>query len=81
MRYKVLPFRANITSAGGGSDVAKQLSELISKEATAGWEYVRLESVETYVAGNAGCLGFGATPPLVTSHSVAVFEGREPVIS
>ena len=25
-----------------------------------GWEYVRLESVETYIAGNAGCLCLGA---------------------
>ena len=39
-----------------------------------GWEYVGLESVETYVAGNAGCLGLGATPAQVVSYSMAVFK-------
>ena len=56
MRYKVVPFRANISTSGGAADVANQLASLISSEATGGWEYVRLETVETTVAGDAGWL-------------------------
>lgn len=74
MRYKVIAFRANITSSGGASDVATQLATLISSEATGGWEYMRLETVETLVVGSNGCFGLGATPSLMTSHSVAVFR-------
>lgn len=76
MRYKVVAFRANITSSGGAADVATQLATLISSEATGGWDYLRLETVETYIAGDSGCFGIGATQPRMTSHSVAVFRAN-----
>jgi hypothetical protein len=74
MNYKVIPFQAQISQAGGSNDVAAQLEALICNEAASGWEYVRLETVETNVAGSNGCFGFGATPSRITSYSVAVFQ-------
>lgn len=76
MRYKTVAFRANISVNGGATDVASQLATLISAEATNGWDYVRLETVETFVAGDNGCFGLGATQPRMTSHSVAVFRAE-----
>jgi hypothetical protein len=74
MRYKVLPFQAQISSNGGANDVANQLQSLIAAETAGGWEYMRLETVETYVAGTNGCFGLGATPARMTSYPVAVFR-------
>jgi hypothetical protein len=74
MQYKVVPFQARISGNGGGGDVASQLEGLIVGQAGSGWEYVRLETVETHVAGSSGCFGLGATPGQVTSYPVAVFR-------
>ena len=72
--YKVVPFVASIGTVEGGLQVASQLEGLIQFHAQEGWEYVRLESVETFVAGNNGCFGFGATPSRMTSYSMVVFR-------
>ena len=80
MQFKVIPFVAQISDTGGARNVASQLETLIANEALDGWEYVRLESIETYIEGkegSSGCFGFGATPataPRVTGYSVAVFR-------
>ena len=74
MKYKVVPFVANVSSKEGSSAAASQLESLVNQMSGEGWEYVRLESVETYVAGSSGCFGIGATPPKVTSFSMAVFR-------
>jgi hypothetical protein len=72
--YKVVPFIAQITQNDHTGIVASQLETLIKIYSQNGWEYVRLESVETHVAGNHGCFGMGATPGAVTSCSMAVFK-------
>lgn len=72
--YRVVPFVASINLNEGSSQAAAQLEALIKSWSDAGWEYVRLESVETFVAGNAGCFGFGAVPARVLSYSMAVFK-------
>jgi len=74
VKYKVVPFVANVSSKEGSSAAASQLESLVNQMSGEGWEYVRLESVETYVAGSSGCFGIGATPPKVTSFSMAVFR-------
>lgn len=74
MKYKVVPFTANISSTDGASTAASQLETLIASNAAQGWEYVRLEQVDTYVAGTNGCFGLGATPSRTTSISMAVFR-------
>lgn len=72
--YKVVPFVASIGTVEGAPQVAAQLQGVIQANAQDGWEYIRLESVETFVAGNNGCFGLGATPSRMTSHSMAVFR-------
>ena len=72
--YKVLPFVASIGTQEGSQQAAAQLEALIQSHAQAGWEYVRLESVETFVAGTQGCFGLGATPATIRSYSMVVFR-------
>lgn len=72
--YHVVPFVASIGLAQGAQEAASQLQQLIQSLASQGWEYVRLESVTTYVSGNPGCFGFGATASRITTFSMAVFR-------
>ena len=76
MQYKVVPFQASISSIGRVEDVAEQLHSLISTETAGGWEYIRLETVETHVYGTSGCFGIGAQHPRMTSYTVAVFSRK-----
>ncbi len=73
-QYSVVPFVAVIAHREGSTAAASQLQELIRSYAQNGWQYVRLESVETYIAGDNGCFGMGATPPRTTVYSMAVFR-------
>jgi hypothetical protein len=74
MNYKVVPFTASISNKDDASAAATQLEGLIGTQVAAGWEYVRLEQVDTYVAGSNGCFGLGATPARNTSIAMAVFR-------
>lgn len=74
MEFKVIPFTANIGSNQGAAEAASQLQSLISANASEGWEYVRLEQVETHIAGDNGCFGIGARPSMTRSVSMAVFR-------
>ena len=74
MTYRVVPFQAKITEKGGAGDVATQLQSTIASETASGWEYLRLERVETFVAGTMGCFGLGARPGHFASYHVAVFR-------
>ncbi len=73
-RYRVVPFAASVGTNEGSAQAAAQLESLIERWSDNGWEYVSLESVETYVAGSAGCFGIGATPAQVVSYSMVVFK-------
>jgi len=74
MNYKVVPFVAKITQSDSTRAVAGQLQDVINQYAIEGWEYVRLESVETNVTGTDGCFGIGAKPGYTTSFSMVVFK-------
>ena len=74
MEYKVIPFKASIGNAEGADAAASQLQTLIAAQASGGWDYVRLEQVDTFVAGSSGCFGIGATPGVNTSIAMAVFR-------
>lgn len=71
---RCVPFKASIGNAEGADAAASQLQSLIASQASAGWDYVRLEQVDTFVAGSKGCFGFGATPGVNTSIAMAVFR-------
>lgn len=74
MTYKVVPFTASVGINADASAAASQLETLIQSFASEGWEYVRLEHVDTFVAGSNGCFGLGATPSRQISIAMAVFR-------
>jgi hypothetical protein len=74
MEYRVVPFAASITQNDNAGAAAAQLQSLVTQHAAENWEYVRLESVETNIAGTGGCFGLGATPGRTISVSMIVFR-------
>lgn len=77
MEYKVVPFVASIDPKKGTSDhVADQLDRLIREYTSKGWEYVRLESVSTFVHPDNGCFGLGSKPGYTTTRQMVVFQEK-----
>ncbi|KOS04812.1 hypothetical protein AM493_01205 [Flavobacterium akiainvivens] len=75
MEYKVVPFVASIDAKiGSTSQVADQLESIIKSYTAQGWEYVRLESVTTFVKPEAGCFGQDAKPGYTTANQMVVFK-------
>ena len=74
MEIKVVPFNASISQSGKTSDIAIQLQNLIDEYSVDGWEYLRLESVETFVAPSSGCFGIGAQPGYNKVFNMAIFK-------
>lgn len=74
MEYKVVPFTATLNQQKETiGAVAEQLENLIGQFNHQGWEYVRLESVSTYVQPVSGCFG-GGTPGHLTAYQMIVFS-------
>jgi hypothetical protein len=77
VEYKVVPFAASIDpKKGTTNDVAKQLESLMKNFTNNGWEYVRLESVSTFVHPESGCFGIGAQPGFTTNNQMVVFQKK-----
>lgn len=75
MEYKVVPFVATLNQQKETTNaVAIQLEQLITKYTSQDWEYVRLESVSTYVQPESGCFGIGAKPGFLASYQMVVFK-------
>lgn len=75
MEYKVVPFTATLNHQKETTTVvANQLEELITKFTNEGWNYIRLESVSTYIQPDSGCFGLGATAGHLTSYQMVVFS-------
>jgi hypothetical protein len=75
MKYKVIPFLPFLDQKNPtAGSAAEQLQYAITKMATEGWSYVRLESVMTEVAPHSGCFGFGSKPGYSMSVQMLVFE-------
>jgi ribulose bisphosphate carboxylase small subunit len=74
MTYKVVPFTAKITRADSSTTVAQQVQEIIDHGVAQGYEYVRMEGIETNVAPTQGCFGFGAQPGYTTSYQMLIFK-------
>lgn len=75
MQYRVVPFNAAISLKEGANEAAAQLEVLIRQVVAEGWEYVRLETIPTYVAGDNGCFGLlFVTPASSRAYTVAVFR-------
>ena len=75
MEYKVVPFLpVTDLKMNQLEHVASQLQDIINTYTRNGWDYVRVESITTYVKGNGGCLGFGATSDNVNTKQMIVFK-------
>jgi len=74
MEYEVVPFVAQITRKETTGEVAEQLQKLINEHSKSGWEYVRMEVVETEIAPDAGCFGIGAKTGFNTVFRMVVFK-------
>jgi hypothetical protein len=72
--YKIVPFAAQINRGDTTSQVAAQMQKIIDSYVTEGWEYIRMDGVQTSVAGTDGCFGFGAQPGFTTTYNVLVFK-------
>jgi hypothetical protein len=78
MEYKVVPFVASIDQNKGTSKhVAEQLEDIVKNHCNAGWKYIRLESVSTYVKPDNGCFGLGARSGYTTTRQMIVFARQE----
>lgn len=75
MEHKVIPFIPSIVrNKENSKEVAKQLEEVIDNYTNQGWEYIRLESVQTYIVPDAGCFGLGAKPGYTAYRQMIVFK-------
>ena len=74
MQYKVVPFTANVSRKESSATVAAQVQSMIDSQLMEGWEYQRMESVETSVAPTGGCFGIGAQPGFSTSIQILIFK-------
>lgn len=73
MNYIVVPFVAQISHNETTASVASQLQTLINHYSREGWEYVRLENVETKIAPDTGCFSSNKVG-YSTSFKMAVFK-------
>lgn len=74
MEFIVVPFAAQVKQNETTAAVATQMQSVINSYVAQGWEYLRMDSVQTSVAGSSGCFGLGATPGYVTTFNVLVFK-------
>lgn len=76
MQFKVVPFTAHIGRNDTSEIVANQMQTIIDNHVQQGWEYIRMDSVQTAIAADEGCFGFGAKPGFVTTCNVLVFKNN-----
>lgn len=75
MEYRVVPFVPSLDHKNPSGDAAAdQLNAIITMHADKSWEYVRLESVSSWVAPDTGCFGFGGKAGYHTTRQVIVFK-------
>jgi hypothetical protein len=76
MQFKVVPFTAHMVRNDTSSTVASQMQTIIDDYVLQGWEYIRMDSVQTFIAADEGCFGFGAKPGFYTTYNVLVFKNN-----
>lgn len=74
MKYKVVPFSAAVSNTQDASHLVSQVEDIISTNASNGWEYVGVNQLQTFKAGSNGCFGLGATPPVTITTEFIVFR-------
>jgi hypothetical protein len=75
MEYKVVPFIASIDrTKNAQKQVAEQLEVIIKHYTDQNWDYVRVESISSFVKPDGGCFGIGGNPGFTTSRQMVVFR-------
>ena len=74
MTYKLVPIYPNIANKQTTGDVVTKIEAIINREAGEGWQYMHMETVTTWVAGDTGCFGIGGTPGYNTNLQILVFK-------
>lgn len=72
--YKTIGFDPAIAREMPADVAARDLNALIARETGEGWEFIGVQNHSTVVPGDAGCFGFGATPPYPKTLSLVVFR-------
>ena len=72
MKFKVVPFTAVIKTTDTSAVVASQMQTIIDAHSAEGWEYTRMDSVQTVVK-ERGCFGIGGKAS-ITIYNVLVFK-------
>ncbi len=60
--YKIVPYNPSINIDGSVKEIASEMEAIIQARSAAGWEYIRVEQVTTFIRGTSGCFGYGAKP-------------------
>ncbi len=74
MQYKVVPINPVIRKGENVTHLAMEFEGVIQKYVEEGWGFVSLESLSTWVTGNSGCFGFGATPGYMDVKQILIFR-------
>jgi len=75
MKYKVVPLEPSLDmKASTTKDASDYLERFINHYENQGWKYIRVEVISTFVSGDNGCFGFGATPGYTTNKQMVVFS-------
>jgi hypothetical protein len=74
MQYKVVPIVPVIRKGENVSHLVTEFESVIQKYADQGWDFVSLESLSTWVTGNSGCFGLGATPGYMDVKQMLIFR-------
>lgn len=75
MEYKVVPLEANFNlKTSSSKEASEYLEKFINYYQNQGWKYIRVESVSTFISGDGGCFGLGATPGYSTTKQMVVFS-------
>lgn len=74
MQYRVIPFTAQVSQKDSNAVVAKQLESLINAGAAEGWQFLRMETVETNVAPSSGCFGIGGNAGFKVFVRLLIFQ-------
>ena len=77
MEYKVVPLDPTFnskTATSSSNDAADYLERFVKHYTDKGWNFIRVESISTFVAGDGGCFGFGATQGYTSVKQMVVFS-------
>ena len=74
MQYKVVPINPVIRKGENSTHLAAEFESVIQKYEEEGWGFVSLESLSTWVTGNSGCFGLGATPGYMDVKQILIFR-------